>query len=119
MNAKYTVRSIIAAIMAVSLGLSGPALAGDRHHGGYKHGYSSGHGYKHHRGHGNYGRGYGYKRHRGHQRYRDHGHRGGHHYGHRGYPRSYYYYDNDHDDLLLGLILGGFAGYALNPGYRY
>ena len=115
MNAKYTVRTIIAAIMAVSLGLSGPALAGDRHHGSY----SGGHGYKQHRGHGNFGRGYGYKRHRGHQRYRDHGHRGGHHYGHRGYPRSYYYYDNDHDDLLLGLILGGFAGYALNPGYRY
>lgn len=114
MNAKNTVSTVAAAILAVTLGMSGPALAGERHHGGHGHGYSGGHGYKHHRGHGGYGRGHGYSRHHGH---RGHGHRYRPYYGYGGH--SYRYYDDDYDDLLLGLILGGFTGYALNHGHRH
>ncbi len=111
MNAKNTVKTVVAAIFAVSLGMSGPALAGDRYHGGYGHGYSGGHGYKQHRGHGGYKRGHGYNRHRG---YRGYGHRYGHNYRYGGRP--YGYYSDSDDDLLLGLLLGGFTGYALSHG---
>ena len=112
MYAKNTVRTVVAAIMAVSLGMAGPALAGDRHHGG--HGYSGGHGYNQHRGHGGYKRGHGYNRYRGH---RGHGNRYGRHYGYGGYTNRYY--SDSHDDLLLGLLLGGFTGYAINHGHRH
>jgi hypothetical protein len=114
MNAKNTVKTVVAAIMVVSLGMSGPALARDRHQGGYGHGYSGGHGYSQHRGHGGYGRGHGYKRHRSH---RGHGRGYGHNYGYRGHTNRYYRDSND--DLLIGLLLGGFAGYALNDGHRH
>ncbi len=106
MNAKNTVNTVVAALFAASLGMSGAALAGDRHHGGYGHGYDGGHGYSQHRGHG-----HGYDRHRSHGR----GH--GHHYGYRGHPKRYY--RDSHDDLLIGLLLGGFAGYALSDGHHH
>jgi hypothetical protein len=114
MKAGNTVKTLIAAAFAVSLGLAGPVSAGDRHHGGYGHGYSGGHGYSQHRGHGGYKRGHRYNRHRGHRGY---GRGQGHHYGYRGYSKRYYRDSND--DLLIGLLLGGFAGYALNDGYRH
>ena len=114
MNAKNAVKTVVAAIMVVSLGMSGPALARDRHHGGYGHGYSGGHGYSQHRGHGGYGRSHGHKRHQSHRGYS----RGyGHNYGYRGHTHRYYRDSND--DLLIGLLLGGVAGYALNDGHRH
>jgi hypothetical protein len=114
MNAKNTVKTVVAAILAVTLGMSGPALAGGKHYGG--HGYSGGHGYKHHRGHGGYGRGHGYNRHRGYRGHRGYGHRYRPHYGYGGH--TYRYYSDSDDDLLLGLLLGGFTGYALSHGHH-
>jgi hypothetical protein len=97
-------RSLLAAAVALALALPGIATAdrrGDDHHGyGDRHGYTSGHG--HHRF--DRDRHYGYG-----------GYRGGY------YPRYYGYDDND-DDLLLGLVAGGLLGYAINgaqQGNRY
>ena len=100
-------RSLLAAVVALSLAVPGMASADRRGHdshgyggdrGGYKHGYN--HGYK-----GGYP---------------------GRYYGYRGYPKgNYYYYNNDdhYDDLLLGLAVGGILGYAINgaqyPQYPY
>jgi hypothetical protein len=110
MNGKKTVMTAGAAILAVSLGMSGAALAGGRHHGGYGYGHSSGHGYNHHREYRGYGRGHEYNRHRGYGQWY------GRNYGYGGHTNIYY--PDDHDDLLLGLLLGGFTGYALDHGYR-
>ena len=114
MNAKTITSTVIAAILGFSLGLPATALAGDRHHD--RHG--GGHHYKHD-GH--------HKRHYKHQKrhYKQHkkhhykGHHGGRHYGHRGYGSRHYYYDDDDDeDLLIGLVVGGILGYAINSAQQ-
>ncbi|MDX1697104.1 MAG: hypothetical protein R3308_02410 [Thiohalobacterales bacterium] len=100
MNAKTISSAVIAAILGFSLGLPATALADDGHRK-----YNRGHGHhdrydsRHHKRH--------YKRHKKH-RYDKH------HYGHRGYGRHYYYDDDDDEDLLIGLVVGGILGYAIN-----
>jgi hypothetical protein len=95
MNIKL--RSLLAAVVALSMAMPGIASA-DRRGGHGGHGYGGG-GYKH-----------GYS----------HGYKGGYpgrYYGYRGYPYGYYNYynnDNDYDDLWLGLAVGGILGYAIN-----
>ncbi len=116
MSAKNTVRTIVAAIMVVSLGLSGPLLAGERQHAGNGHSYGGGHGYNQNRGHGGYGGGHGYSYNRGHGGY-GYGYGYSHNRGHGGYSTSYS--RNNHGDLLFGLLLGGVTGYALSNGQRY
>ena len=98
MNTKS--RSLLAAFVALSLALPGIASA-DRRGDGYRdhgdrHGYNSRHGYK--------------------KQYRD---RHPVYRGHRDrYVTRYYRYDDDHDDLLMGLLVGGVLGYAIN-GAQY
>jgi hypothetical protein len=94
---KLTHRSLLAALVALSLAVPGLASA-DRRGGDRYYDHGDRHGYKH-----------GYRKH-----YRDW------HHGRRYYPgrhgtRYYRYYDDD-DDLYLGLVLGGLLGYAL-PRY--
>jgi hypothetical protein len=38
------------------------------------------------------------------------------HYGHGGYGAGYYRDDDDDEKLLIGLVVGGILGYALNEG---
>jgi hypothetical protein len=94
MNIKL--RSLLAAVVALSLAVPGIASADRRGDG--RHGYGDRHGYTH---------GYGYKG-KYHDRY----------YGYRGhhdrYITNYYSQDNDDDDLLVGLLVGGVLGYAIN-----
>ncbi len=88
-------RSILAAVVALSLALPGAALAGGKGRGDHHGGHHGGHGYKH------YGHGKHYKH-----------HYGG-HYGKHG-SKHYYYDNNDYDDALIGLVVGGILGYALS-----
>ena len=113
MNAKTITSTVIAAILGFSLGMPATALAGDRHydrHGGghhYKHDRHHKRHYKHHKRH--------YKHHRKHH---NRGHDRGRHYGHRGYGSHYYYDKDDDDDLLIGLVVGGILGYAINSAQQ-
>ncbi|MBT8121562.1 MAG: hypothetical protein KJO10_03410 [Gammaproteobacteria bacterium] len=54
-----------------------------------------------------------YKRDRKHYYKHDKRHYG-HNYGHGGYGTSYYRDDDDDEKLLIGLVVGGILGYALN-----
>jgi hypothetical protein len=100
MNLKL--QSILAAVVALSLALPGAAMADRRGDDGHHRDYRGGHSYKHPKSH---------KSHKSH-----YGNR--HHYrGYRGKyaPRNYYYNDDDNgEDLLIGLVVGGILGYALN-----
>lgn len=112
MNAKTIASALIVAILGFSLGLPGTAVAGDRHHDRHDSGHSGGHHYKQNR---HKKRNYKHhnKRHYGYNK---------HHYKRQHYPRYYghggygghYYYDDDYDELLFGLVTGGILGYALN-----
>ncbi|UCC55922.1 MAG: hypothetical protein JSU75_11355 [Gammaproteobacteria bacterium] len=99
-------RSLVAAIMSLSLVLPSVALAGG--------GHSYGHGDRHS---GGYGKGHGKGRHHGDYRkphYKHHG--GGHYYRgrHGKHVTKYKYeYDNDNENLLIGLLVGGLVGYAI------
>ena len=97
MNMPSTVRTIIAAVMVFSLGMTGTALAGDRSHGYRDSGHYSGHHSKHQSKHQ-------YKR-----SYRGHGR----------HSNNYYRYDDDGDDLLIGLVVGGILGYAINSAQHH
>lgn len=132
MNAKTITSALIVAVLGFTLGLPGTALA-DRDNRGHRQGHSQhdGHKYRQHR---QYERDHRqhkrhdkhrkhhakrhYKRHyKGHDKhhYKNYGkHYGRHHYGHGGHGG--YYYDDDDDDekLLIGLVVGGILGYALN-----
>jgi Ni/Co efflux regulator RcnB len=110
-------RSLLAVAVALSLALPGIASADRRGHDrhdyhGDRHGNRQGHGYKkHHR-----DRYPVYRNHRYYPNYR--GYRDGH-------ITRYYDYDNDDDDLLTGLLVGGVLGYIINgaqhsnPYYYY
>lgn len=65
-----------------------------------------------HRDHGTYASKH-YKRDRKHHYKHDKRHYG-HNYGHGGYGASYYRDDDDDEKLLIGLVVGGILGYALN-----
>ncbi|HUT41891.1 MAG TPA: hypothetical protein VM011_11165 [Gammaproteobacteria bacterium] len=95
-------RSLLAAVVALSLAVPGMASA-DRRGDGYRN-HGDRHGYKHD----------GYRKH---YRERHHDRR----YSPGGYGTRYYYYDDGHDDLLLGLAVGGLLGYAIPryPNYYY
>lgn len=96
MNTKL--RCLLAAVIAFSLVLPGLASAEKYGHRHYKHGY------KH-----NYGHNYGHKKHHRH---------GNRHYGGHGYYNKhvthYYKHDNSNEKLLIGLVVGGILGYAIN-----
>ena len=98
-------RSIIAAMVALSFVCSGNVWAGkknDRH----AYGYSQG---------GHHGKNYSYNKHRKYKHRPDY-YYGGHKYPHnRGYGSYYYKYDDNSDEkLLIGLLVGGLVGYAIN-----
>lgn len=92
---KTKLRSLLTAVLALSLAMPGLASAdrrgGDRY---YDHGGRHGH--------------HGYR-----DNYRDRHH---HYRGHRDRYVTRYYRDDDDDELLLGLVVGGILGYAL-PRY--
>ena len=151
MNPHPLSRSLVAAMVAVSLAGSGSAWA-DRKNDQRSHGYSQGghsdkrslgraHGshqdkrgisrslgvHRDRRGHdrirgGHRDKYYAYNKHRKnkHKRhyYKD-GYRPRYYRGHGG--RSYYYYNDDYDsddDLLIGLLMGGLIGYAINSAQQ-
>lgn len=98
-------RSIIAAMVALSLVGSGNALAGKKHDR-HDYGYSKG---------GHHGKHYSYNKHRKYKR-GPNSYYGGHRYPYnRGYGSYYYKNDDDSDEkLLIGLLVGGLVGYAIN-----
>jgi hypothetical protein len=111
---KPTIKSaFIAAAMAVSLLGSGVVLADagryrdDRHDSGHLRDYGHQKQYK--------------QRHHKQYRYGGNHDRGYYHRGHHGsHVTNYYEYDdNDSDELLIGLAIGGLLGYAINhAGYE-
>jgi hypothetical protein len=122
--------SLLAAAIAISLAGPGAALADDnrryhdrqdygshqyrqhsrqnsRDHYGQRPHYNRQHAYnKHDRRHGNYKKKHHYKKHHNNKYYNN---------------RHNYYYGSDDDDdsekLLIGLVLGGLIGYAINNAY--
>lgn len=87
---KLNYRSLLAAVITASLAVPGAAMADKRGHGARDYGYKSG---RH--------QSYKYDRHH----YRGNA---GRHYS---YGQSHH---DDDDDLLIGLVVGGVLGYALN-----
>lgn len=124
MNIRITMVSLVAAVLALTLAGSGSAWAdGGRHHDRHSYGQQGKHHkhYKHYK-RGKHGKHYKYKR--------------PHYGGGYGRPGSYYYNyedDDDNEKLLIGLVVGGLVGYAINnaqqeqayeyeraaPGYGY
>jgi len=99
-------RSIIAAMVALSLVGSGNVWAGkknDRHDYGYSQG-------------GHQGKHYSYNKHRKNKNNRNYYYGGNRYRYNRGYVGNYYKYDDDDSDekLLIGLLVGGLVGYAIN-----
>ena len=85
--------SLLAAVIAFSLALPGLASA-DRYDHGNKHGYKQDRGYnKHHR--------YGNRQYVRRNYYNNH-------------TTHYYRRDNSNEKLLIGLVVGGILGYAIN-----
>ncbi len=112
MNVKTITSALIVSVLGFSMGMPAITLAGDRNHDRHGSGHSGGHGHKqdrhfkrNHKRHN--------KRHYGYNKHKYKGHHYPRYYGHRGYGRNYYY-DDDNDELLFGLITGGILGYALN-----
>jgi Ni/Co efflux regulator RcnB len=128
-----TVPSLLAAVLAISLAGPGVALADDnrrnydrhdygshqdrqhsrhnsREHHGDRHNYKRRHAYadKHDRRHYKQGRRH-YKQDRHHYKHDRH------HYNRHNY--AYRYDDDDDEKLLIGLVLGGLIGYAINNAY--
>ena len=119
MNAKTITSALIVAVLGFTLGMPGSALA-DRDDRGHRHGHSQhdGHKYRQHRrDHKHHKR---HDKHRKHHAKRHYKHHKKHHHGRHGHGgyRNYYYYekddDDDHEKLLIGLVIGGILGYALN-----
>jgi len=147
MNAKTITSALITVVLGVTLAMPTTALA-DRDDRGHRQGHSQHDGNRHrqnrqqhrefkrhNRGHKEHKRhskrhykedrhhakrhyrkhkrhdGY-YNRHHGHRKY-GHGHRGGY-----GYGSNYYYDDDDDEKLLIGLVVGGILGYALNESQQ-
>ncbi len=112
MNKKTITSALIAVAMGLSLGAPSMAVAGDNHKYQQRHGYQDDNGYKHNRHYKQQKRHY--KRHRKHNDHRQH-------YG-RSYNNNNYYSRDDDDDekLLIGLVVGGILGYAINNSqYAY
>jgi len=122
MNAKTITTTMIAAVLGFSLGMPAVSLAGDDGRK-YRHGYAhhDDRGYRHHK------RDYRhhkrewrehrrnhYKHHRKHHSKHHYKHHRKHHYSRRHYNNHYYKDDDDHEKLLIGLVVGGLIGYALN-----
>ncbi len=104
MHNPTTKSALLAAAMAVSMLGSGVVLADSgRYH---ENRYDSGH----HRDYGHEKRYHKYYRHGGHH---DRGYYGRGH-GARHVTNYYEYDDDDNDDLLIGLAIGGLLGYAIN-----
>jgi hypothetical protein len=116
MNMKTITSALIAVAMGLSLGAPSTALAGDRNHDrqGYgQHAYKQDRHYKKQRRHTKRHKKQYAKRHfKGHD-WHNYNRR---HYSHGGYDNRYYGYDDDDDSekLLIGLVVGGILGYALN-----
>jgi hypothetical protein len=112
-------RSVIAAMLALSIAGSGSAWA-DKHNGHQNYGHGKG-------GHQNYGHGKGghYNKHYSYNKYNkkygNYYYKGGYKYPYyRGYGNYYYNYDNDNnsdENLLIGLLVGGLVGYAINGAH--
>jgi len=103
MKTRSIASAAIAAVMVFAVAAPATVLAGDRNHGG---GHHSSHNSGHHGGH--------QRRHQGGHQYK---HRNRHHNQHRGYgghATRYYRKDKSHEKLLIGLVVGGILGYAIN-----
>jgi len=124
MRPKTVTSAVIAAVLSFSLGIPAIALAGDRSHDRHGSSHSGGKHYKqdrhYKRDHKRHNKRHSTRHSKRHYGYNKHHYKGHHYpryYGHRGYGR-HYYYDDDNDELLFGLITGGILGYALNQSQR-
>jgi hypothetical protein len=116
MNISKASRSILAAVLTVSLATPGMVLAG----GGHRDGGHDRSGYSRHYSHQDKGHYKGY-RNKGHYKghYKGHRNKGkyyGGHYGSRYYKYGNHHYhhdDDDDDDLWIGLAVGGLLGYVI------
>lgn len=110
MNIKSISGAVCAALLGVSAGLPATALADD-HRGHYRDRDHHGHHYeRHHERHSKQHRRH-WKKHRKHARERYRHHRRHDHYAYNNYYQDD---DDDHEKLLIGLVVGGILGYALN-----
>jgi Ni/Co efflux regulator RcnB len=113
MNTKSIASTAIAALMTFALAVPATALAGDRHHGKQGSSHNGGHRGGHRSGQ------YDGHRSRQHRKYKNkhhnkHQYNKRRHYSH-GSHNNYYYRDDDDDEkLLIGLVVGGILGYAIN-----
>jgi hypothetical protein len=94
---KLNYRSLLAVVISASLAIPGAAMADRRGDGDRGHRYEHDHGYRYQ------------------PRYQ-YGHRGERHdyRVYRDRPVTRYYRDDDDNELLLGLVVGGILGYAIN-----
>jgi hypothetical protein len=89
-------RSLLTAVIALSLAVPGMASADRRDRHEYRHDYGHDRGYRH---------GHNKRKFDRHHDRRDHRDR---------HVTHVYRHDDDDDDLLLGLVVGGILGYAIN-----
>ena len=123
MNMHLRIPSLLAAVLAVSLAGPGAALAGDKHRDYDRHDYGSHqdrqHDRKHYYSRDHHGDRHHYKQRRHAKAHKYDRHHYKHHNKHRYNRHNYAYrYDDDDDEkLLIGLVLGGLIGYAINNAY--
>jgi hypothetical protein len=109
-----TVPSLLAAVLAISLSGSGAAVADDSHRYYDRHDYGS---HQDRRAYANKQDRRHYKQDRRHYKQDRHHYKQQkkHYYNRHNYA---YRYDDDNDEkLLIGLVLGGLIGYAINNAY--
>ena len=123
MNMHIRIPSLLAAVLAISLAGPGAALAGDKHRDYDRHDYGSHqdrhHDRKHYNSRDHHGDRHHYKQRRHAKAHKYDRHHYKHHNKHRYNRHNYAYrYDDDDDEkLLIGLVLGGLIGYAINNAY--
>ena len=113
--------SLVAAVLAISLAGSGAAQAEDGRRYSDRHDYGSHQDRQHsrHQSRGHYGDRQHSRRHYAYNNKHDR-HHYKHHKKHQHYNRhnyAYRYDDDDDEKLLIGLVLGGLIGYAINNAY--
>lgn len=106
-------RPLMVAIMTLSLVAPPTVFADDDHHGGYGEGYQHEHEHEHGYRYGHYKQRH-YKYRRGYSHGGGYYHNGGYYHGkHYGKHKHKHHNGNDGEKWLIGLLVGGLAGYTI------